>query len=812
MPILVEAGWGGVIQWPWSITWTDISSRVDMVQGVTITRGAQDELSEPQPGGCTMTLDNQDGALTPGNPSSPYAPWVRRNAPIRVSALVYPARAGAGPWPLSQMADEFDGSAINAALWPNRYGGSSVVGGRLRIPLSPGVSSGVQSARSWTLPGASVCARMTTAPKANGSSAALSHFILDGTTNGTRLGFQFNVATQVLRCVSMVGFVDAAGVDLPYSGIDHLWLRIREAGGTVYWETSPDGWDWTVRRTLATPAWASSQQLIVTLSTSRTGGTGDYTEWDYLGAMVYPRFYGTVNEWPVTWSGLQSSVSISATDLFKRLNRLPPLRSCLVEEVVNAEPLAYYPLTEATGSAAAGDLSGTTAGPLTVAQLGSGGTLELGTAAGPAAAEDALPLLTPVSATAGKYLTSDLGQGFQDGSSRGWLMVEGWFQTTTPGRVIFGMSGGGGMSQHVWSLNASGALQAESSWDGFLSVSTVASGNLTDGAWHHFAYDEVLQRVWVDGVLRASTPVTLATELRQLTVGAYKGARLWAGSIGHLALYTVPYAAPIGAVLATHYAAGMTAYSGETADLRVARLARYAGVSSVTVLGTTHDPVVGQGEAGSSVVARLREVEATESGRLYAERDYLGLAYQSRDLRYNPDAAAEAFAISYADLDTHSVELADDDQKLVNSIVAARPGGATQKVVAAESILAFGLYEQDMTLLKTSDNSVVDAAYWRISRYGNPAPELREVPVEAFTMPEYADILAADISSYFTVYDLPEQAPVTEMRVTAEGYSETIAENSHKIQFRTSASATDSVWVLGDSVYGRLDYTTRLAY
>ncbi|MFJ9394662.1 hypothetical protein ACIRQT_07230 [Streptomyces californicus] len=811
MPILVEAGWGGVIQWPWSITWTDISSRVDMVQGVTITRGAQDELAEPQPGGCTMTLDNQDGWLTPGSPSSPYAPWVRRNAPIRVSALVYPTRTGAAPWPLSQMADEFDGSAINPTLWPNRYGGSSVVGGRLRIPLSPGVSSGVQSARSWTLPGASVCARMTTAPKANGSSAALSHFILDGVTNGTRLGFQFNVATQTLRCVSMVGFVDAAGVDLPYSGIDHLWLRIREAAGTVYWETSPDGWDWTVRRTLATPSWASSQQLIVTLSTSRTGGTGDYTEWDYLGAMVYPRFCGTVNEWPVTWSGLASSVSISATDLFKRLNRLPDMRSCLVEEVAANTPLAYYPLTEATGSTSAGDLSGTTAGPLTVAQLGSGGTLELGTAAGPAAATDALPLLTPASATAGKYLTSDLGQQFETKSGTGWLMLECWFQTSTPGRVIFGLSSTTTIYQLVWSLSASGALQVESCFDGFLSSPVVlGGGNLADGKWHHLAYDEVMHQVWVDGVPLSGSPYTLV-HLRHLTVGAYGGGRLWSGSIGHLALYAVSPLAPIGAILATHYAAGMTAYSGETADLRVTRLAKYAGVASVTILGTTHDPVVGQGEAGSSVVARLREVEATESGRLYAERDGFSLAYQSRDLRYNPDAGDEAFAIAYADLEP-GTELADDDQKLTNSVEASRPGGATQRVTADSSILAFGLYEKQLTLLKASDNSVVDAASWIVSRYADPGPELREVPIEAYTLPTYVDILAADISSYFTVYDLPAQAPVMEMRVTVEGYSETIAESSHRIQFRTSASATDSVWVLGDPEYGRLDYTTRLAY
>ncbi|KPL29065.1 hypothetical protein JI76_28490 [Streptomyces anulatus] len=812
MPVLVEAGWGGVVQMPWSITWSDITSRVDMVQGVTITRGAQDELSEPQPGGCTMTLDNQDGWLTPGNPNSGYAPWVRRNAPIRVSALHYPTRTGAAPYPLAGLCDEFDDQRMNATLWTSAGGATETAGGRLRLPAASGVTARYTSLRQWTLTGSQVTVKLVAPPTAGGSSSAYTSLSLVSATSGTRLRWYVNSVARDLRAVSDVGGSDGSAVILPYEPIEHAWLRIRETAGTVYWETSSDGWDWVTHRSLSTPAWVSADQIVVELAASRSGGTPDYAEWDYLGAVVRPRFYGTVNEWPVSWSGLASSVSISATDLFKRLNRLPALRTCLVEEVVSSLPLAYYPLTEPAGSTAAGDLSGTTAGPLTVAQVGSGGTLDLGTAAGPAAATDSLPLLTPVSATVGKLLTSDLGQGFQDASSRGWLQMECWFQTSTANRVIFGMSGAGGMSQQVWSLNGSGALQAESGWGGFLSVSTVASGNLADGAWHHFVYDEILQQVWVDGVLRASTPVTLATELRQLTVGGYKNTRLWSGSIGHLALYAVPYAAPIGAALATHYAAGMTAYSGETADVRIARLAKYAGVSSVTILGSTHDPVVGQGEAGSSVVARMREVETTESGRLYAERDYLGLAYQSRDLRYNPDSVDEVFTISYADLDTNGVELSDDDQKLVNSIVATRPGGATQKVAVADSVLAFGLYEQDMTLLKTTDNSVVDAAYWRISRYGNPAPELREVPVEAFTMPSYLDILDADISSYFTVYELPAQASAASMRVTVEGYSETLAENSHKIQFRTSASATDSVWVLGDPVYGVLDSTTRLAY
>jgi hypothetical protein len=812
VPLLVEAGWGGLVQAPWSITWTDITPYVDVTSGVTVTRGASDELSETQPGTASMTLDNSDGRFTPGNPSSPYAPFVRRNAPIRVSVAVMPTRTGAAPYPVSMLGDTFD-SPVDTARWPVRVGGAGLVNGRLRIPLTPGAgSAGFQSAREWRLPGASVCARLSTAATANGSSAALAHFVLDSVTNGTRIGFQHNPVTGVLRCVLFVGFVDGASVDLPYSPIDHLWLRIRESAGTVYWETSGDGWDWTVRRTLATPGWVSSETLIMSLTTSRTGGTGDFMEWDYLGAQVRPRFWGMVNEFPVQWSGLMSTVAISATDLFKRLNRLPQLMSCLSEEIKALTPLAYYPLTEPAGSTSAGDLSGTTAGPLSITQIGSGGTCDFGAGAGPASAPEALVVLTPASATAGKYLTADMGQRYQDSTVGNWNMMEAWFSTSTAGRVLFALTGSAGTKRIVWSLNGAGALQVETMVDGSTwQTATVSSGNLADGNLHHFAYDEFAGSVYVDGVSKAIGAVQWMESLRSLTVGGYAGARLWSGTIGHIMITATQYTG-IGAQMATQYQAGTTAFAGEAAADRITRLAGYAGVGSVTVLGSTHDPVAGQGEGGSGVMARMREVETTESGRLYAERDYYGLAYQSRDLRYNPGPASEVFEIDYADLDTLGVQLADDDQKLCNQVEASRPGGATQKVRADSSVLAFGLYGRQLEILKMTDNSVVDAASWIVSRYANPDPELREVPVEAFTMPSYLDILDAEISSYFTVYNLPAQASTAELRVTVEGYTETIKHNSHVIQFRTSASETDSVWILDDPAYSQLDYTTRLAY
>jgi hypothetical protein len=812
MPLLVEMGWGGLVQLPSTITWTDITQRVDQVRGVNISRGAADELSETQPGTATLTLDNQDGALTPGNAGSPYYPFVRRNAPIRIAVAVMPAKSGSSPYPLAQLGDDFDDGLINTTLWTTA-GGATETNSRMRLPVTPGVTSRYTSNREWTLAGSKLTAKLCTIPAAGGSSSASLSMYVYSQTSGTRFRWQYNALTGQLLALNEVASSDASPTILTYSPIDHAWLRIREASGTVYFETSSDGFGWTVRRSLATPGWGASDQVQAEFAAFRSGGVGDFAEWDLVGAEVRPRFWGMVNEFPVDWEGLVSTVTISCTDLFKRLNRLPALRSMAAEEIIELTPMVYYPLTEDSTSTTAGDIGGNGGPSLAITQAGAGGTLTLGSTAGPTQTDEQLPVFTPSSATVGKWLSADLGPQFEDPAMYQFLTFEVWFQTTTTGRCILGVHTPDLISQHLLSIGAGGNLQIEWTSDGTaLTVETISGPTtLADGTWHHVVYDQYAGTVWIDGVLVDSTlAVPRRWGQRMLHVGGYRNTRLWNGSIGHATIYSTLDYDP-GPTAATHYDAGMTGYAGEDADVRIERLARYAGVPSVTIAGTTHDPIASQGPGGSGVVARMREVESTESGKLFAERDYYGLAYQSRDVRYNPDPASEAFTIDYADLEP-GTELADDDQKLVNSVDASRPGGATQRVTAPSSVVAFGEYPKPLDILKTSDNSVLDAAYWLVSRYANPGPELREVAIEAYTMPAFLDVLDADISSYFTIFNLPAQAPTSSLRVTVEGYTETLKEKSHVIQFHTSATVNDSVWVLDDSVYSVLDSTTRLAY
>jgi hypothetical protein len=529
------------------------------------------------------------------------------------------------------------------------------------------------------------------------------------------------------------------------------------------------------------------------------------------GIVLHTRFYGSVNDWPTKWKGLYAQARITCTDILRTLGRQPELRSALDEEILLLSPSVYFPLTEPSQSTTAGDLSGTGAGALAVQQVSTGGTLTFGATEGPAATGESVMQMTPVATGQGKFLQANLGADYESRSTNYYNHMECWFKTSTTGRVIFALSSADGQMAIVLALSGTGTLQVEVTNEGAITTTPVTTANLADGAWHHVAYDEYSNTVLVDGVSATVGAIGFMWRLRTLRVGGYANTRLWSGSVAHLALYTRS-GATFGATMAQHYAAGASGFSGESASTRIGRLAGYAGIASVTVEGATHDAMAGQGSGGATALARMKEVEQTESGRLFAARDSFGLVYQSRDVRYNPAPASEAFSVAYADTETPDVEIRDDDQKLVNTVIASRPGGATQRVLNAASRAAYGVYQQNLTLLKTSDGSVLDAAQWLVSRYADPLPELREVPIEAYTLPNYAAILSADISDSFSVTGMPAQSYASTMRVTVEGYTETIKYNSHRIQFHVSRSDTDSVWVLGDSTYSVLGSTTRLAY
>jgi hypothetical protein len=803
---IVDVAFGYTLTSP-SPRLTDISDYVDLARGIEITRGAQNELSEIQPGTCVIRLDNSDGRFTADRPSGDYYPNVRKGVPIRISVATFTPLSGSAPYPIEMLSDDFDDNRVDTTLWPTVYGGASEVGGRARIRLDPGVSSGFRAVRQWTLTGSQVTARLISAPAAGGSSTATASMWVHSTTNGTRIGWSYNPVTGVISCQNQTGSSDGSPVNLTYSAYDHMWLRVRETAGTVYWESSNDGATWTVRRSLATPAWVTSETVDFEFTGTRTGGTGDYIEWEWLGATAHPRFFGLVQEWPVEWKGLHSTATITCTDLLTWASIVKQLQPMIVQEVLRDLPTVYFPLMEPADSDSAGNLAGTeSVASLSVTQAGSGGTLEFAAGTGPNSLP--APVFTPAGSSAGKYLSADLGPNFVNANASFRVRAECWFSTGTNGRVLMALASTD-LSTKLIVLLESGtgklALEKDQAGNG-VTTTVFSTANLADGNLHHLVYNEFTNELYIDNVLYSAVSFN-GTDLQNLTVGGYANARLWDGTIAHVAVYCRSVTA---AELAGHYTTGTTGHAGESASARMTRLATYAGLP-VTTQGSVFDAVASQAALGSSALDHMREIERTESGKLLSNRTNGPLIFQSRDRRYNP---MPTLTLEYADCETDGVKYAYDDQKMTNAVTVSRPGGATQRVINQTSIDSYGEKPQVLELLKNTDNAAADAAAWRVSRYADPPPEVRQLPVEAYSMPvaTYRALLDADVSTALALTSLPDQAPTSSTNLFVEGYTERIGLSQHHLDFHTSRASTDTVWILDDSTYSVLDSTTRLAY
>jgi hypothetical protein len=900
----VEAAFGYTLASA-SPVWTDITQYVRLSRWIEITRGAQDELSETQPGTATLVLDNSDGRFTPGRATGAYYPNVRKGVPIRIRAVsagrnlvTNPSfETGLTDWAKSATPTIAQSSArakVGTQSMLLTFGGVGVSGqtaqttvygldigttytasayvwvpaGGTHVHLRiAGIADGAASTltdtwqritvtftatapqhvigvRSFTTPtaghqvwidavqvwegssplplnlignssfetdtsgwvssGSPTLSRSTVRAQDGVASLLVTWPAAAGTFVATTIG---NLASGTTYTASAYVWVPAGhpAVQLRIAGIvsgaastvTNAWQRI-----TVTWTATAASHD--VRIQPVTTPTAGQQVWLDAAQVEEGAAPSAYTPLD--GAQIHPRYYGTVNQWPVDWRGLSSEVTITCTDVLTWAALAKQLKPMLSQEILLDRPTVYFPLTEASGSTSAGDLSGTAGvGALAVTSAGSGGTLEFAAGSGPNSLP--APVFTPSASTVGKYLTGDLGPAFEDANT-GWrARIEVWFSTSVTGRVLLALASPDNATKLVMLLDAGGEISLEKAQNGLNETTYVfGSPNLADGRLHHVIYDELTNEVVVDGVTY-SQPIASGDGLRMLSVGGYRNARLWSGTISHVAVYLRSVTV---ADLASHRITGTTAHVGEGANERLVRLASYAGLS-VTTQGSVFDGMASQAELGRSALEHMREIETTESGKLLASRSAAALLFQSRDLRYNP---AAAIALAYADLETDGVRYADDDQKLVNDVTGNRGGGATQRAYNQASIDAYGVKSRDVTLFKDNDNSAADAINWLVSRYSDPPPEIRQVPVEAYSLPlaAYRALLTADVSTAITITELPAQAPTLTATLTIEGYTERIGLSQHHLDFHTSRADTDAVWVLDDPVYSVLGSTTRLAY
>lgn len=181
-----------------------------------------------------------------------------------------------------ELVDDFEDGTLNTTLWSGSYGDPDEVGGQARIPCTTGYA-GLKSASIYTLTASAIVIRLH-APEPGGATSSAASVLVLSSVGGTDAGFIVDSAQTAVGLYLREGYADGGAVFLTYSATDHAWLRFREDAGSLYWDTSPDGGDWTNRRTATTPAWAADTTLAFLIEGHRDAGTADFIQVDSVNA------------------------------------------------------------------------------------------------------------------------------------------------------------------------------------------------------------------------------------------------------------------------------------------------------------------------------------------------------------------------------------------------------------------------------------------------------------------------------------------------------------------------------------------------
>ena len=76
-----------------TVSWTDVTSYMRLQDGISLSRGRQDETQQVGAGTATFSFNNRDGRFTPGDTSGAYYPNVKLRRPIRLSRCANDAEA-----------------------------------------------------------------------------------------------------------------------------------------------------------------------------------------------------------------------------------------------------------------------------------------------------------------------------------------------------------------------------------------------------------------------------------------------------------------------------------------------------------------------------------------------------------------------------------------------------------------------------------------------------------------------------------------------------------------------------------------------
>lgn len=157
--------------------------------------------------------------------------------PLAMNAVVNGGTGGGGAGSTASFTDAF-GVDDSAANWQNSSGTTEIANGWYRVQCDNAYSSGAQTTSTYNLTGSSAFAQFAPFQTVNSETG----FQLYTDSNNT---MTFDYAGGQLSVILKQAGVTVTSPSATYDPVLHAWWRIREQTGTLLFDTSADGQNWS---------------------------------------------------------------------------------------------------------------------------------------------------------------------------------------------------------------------------------------------------------------------------------------------------------------------------------------------------------------------------------------------------------------------------------------------------------------------------------------------------------------------------------------------------------------------------------------
>lgn len=764
--------------------WVDISSYVYHRDGILITRGGGSEQSTTQPVKCDLSLDDRDERFSPRNPDGPYFGLIGRNLLLSTSVR------------LGERFLLLGGSVANYLTTPDSTGTSvtgdidvradvTLVSWRKLTGLAGKYSAGQQSwylrvsasgklNLGWSTDGTNDFQASSTVPipwpQANRATVRATLDVNNG-AGGYTVTFYYSTTRGVAGPWTQLGdpVVTTAGTTSIFNSTTATTFGALQAGSTQIGEGRLHGGE--VRSGIGGTVVASPTLAAQTAGASSfSDGTNTWTVAGTGASITNFRteFVGEIPDLSVKRerSGNDVWVPVSASGITRRLGQgQSPVQSTLRRAIpaIGSALRAYWPLEDgANASFGAAGIPGV--GPMRYGAAPEFASSDVFVGSAPlplmqtARLRGIVPGYTSTGVVQARFVMQIPAAGAANGAILCRLNTGG---TLAQWDLIYTTGGNLTLTAYNSSGTSIGSLGPVAyAVDGellFVSIELSQSGGNVSATVSTVAAGES-----VGGTSSTSIAGTVTT-CRVVTLNA--NGLLTDTTMGHV---TVENA------ITTLFALGrpLAGWAGETAGRRVERLCSEAGITFLA-RGDLDDSAAMGPQGRATLLALMRECEATDGGILSEPRDRLGITYRPLSAAYSPGVALTLDGGGGSGGDLSDYDTTDDDQLTRNDITASRSGGSSYRVVDTDGPLGtdtVGTYDDAPTVNVERDEDLPDQASWRLNlgtidetRFPLVEVELGRAALVADTATTTA-VLDADLGDGLDLTDPPATLPRTDVR------------------------------------------------